>query len=198
MAFTHLATQTVTGSAAASFTFSSISQSYQHLYFKGHTSSTERRGTQYAYDTIEVSYNGYTSAGYFQYQDTSSIGHNSGTGTSGNNEGGLAFIGGDNSYFLCQWGDPATDASATQTTPCFGDFDYWLGNYTQSASKMWSPSLWESYCVGGSPTAGAMWGRGLGAGNFFVNAAITSVKFSLTYGSFNIGSVISMYGLEAS
>lgn len=198
MAFTHLATQTVTGSTATSITFSSISQSYQHLYFKGHTSSTDHRsGTQYAYDLIEVQYNGYTTSGWYQYQDTASLGHNSGWGTSGNNEGGLAHIGGDNSYFMCQWDDPNTKTGGgTQTSPCFGDWDYWIGNYTQSASKLWSPSLWQSHSVGDN--TGDYWGRGWGAGNWFVAAAITQVNFALSVGSFNVKSVISMYGLEAS
>lgn len=197
MAFTHLSTQTVTGSTATSIDFTSISQSYQHLYFKAHCSSTGRKGTQYCYDNYEVAYNGYTASGYFQYQDAASMGHNTGDMTSGNNEGGLAFIGGTNSYFVCQWGDPNTETGGgSQTSPCFGDMWMWIGNYTQSAAKLWSPCLWESYCVGDN--TGDFWGRGWGAGNFFVNAAITSVKFSLTVGSFNIGSVISMYGLEAS
>ena len=185
MAWTHLST--VEGSGT-SLNFTSISQSYKHLMFKGHGSSSGRHNssTQYEYDYAEITFN--SDSTQYDYQYCGSLYNNALNWSGGGNLANKTSI---SEYCMIQYGDTWA-GTGTQQTPCFGDFEFWIFDYTASGGYDHSyHGLF--HCVGDNDTD--YWGRGAVWG-VYSGGAITSVEFGLEAGSWESHSVISMYGLE--
>ena len=185
MAWTHLATNEGSGT---SLNFTGISQSYKHLMFKGHGSSSGRHNssTQYEYDYAEITFNSDTTQ--YDYQYCGNLYNNSENWGGGGNVANETSI---STYCMIQYGDTWA-GTGTQQSPCFGDFEFWIFDYTATGS--YDHSYYGLFhCVGDEDTN--YWGRGAVWG-VYSGGAITSVEFGLEQGSWESHSVISMYGLE--
>lgn len=167
---------TVTGSSVASYTFSSIPQTYTHLQLRGIVRCTATGANDY--NSMLIACNGDTNSS--NYYTHAIYGTGGGAGAlSSQSYGGLNFMGGA--------------PKDTNTAGEFGTFIVDLLDYTNTNKMKVARAL-----VGANVDSSTSNVIGLTSSAWFNTSAITSLTISIAYaGNISVNSSFALYGVMA-